>query len=94
MYQLIIFNVETRSLQTHHVCSTLKWRGNDRFHVVSRWNTYECVCVQIRCGLMKLPEIGIWDPKPLKDLKTALDTLLTLFTDCFYNVQSVFFCFW
>ena len=74
--------METRSLQTHHVCSTLKWRGNDCFHVVSRWNTYECACVQIRCGLMKLPEIRIWDPKPLKDFKTALGTLLTLFTDC------------
>ena len=25
--------------QTHHVNSTLKRRGNDRFHVVSTWNT-------------------------------------------------------
>ena len=25
-------------LQTHHVDSTLKRRGNDRFHVVSTWN--------------------------------------------------------
>ena len=27
------------SLPTHHVYSTLKQRGNDRFHVVSTWNT-------------------------------------------------------
>ena len=26
------------SLQTHHVDSTLKRRGNDRFHVVLTWN--------------------------------------------------------
>ena len=26
------------SLQAQHVYSTLKRRGNDRFHVVSRWN--------------------------------------------------------
>ena len=26
------------TLQTQHVDSTLKRRGNDRFHVVSRWN--------------------------------------------------------
>ena len=25
------------TLQTHHMCSTLKRRGNDRFHVVPRW---------------------------------------------------------
>ena len=31
------------SLQTHHVDSTLKRRGNGRFHVVSTWNTC-CVC--------------------------------------------------
>ena len=28
-----------RTLQTHHVYSTLKRRGNGRFHVVSIWNT-------------------------------------------------------
>ena len=28
------------SLQTHHVYSTLKRCGNDRFHVVSMWNTH------------------------------------------------------
>ena len=27
------------TLQTHHVYSTLKQRGNDRFRVVSTWNT-------------------------------------------------------
>ena len=27
------------TLQTNHVYSTLKQRGNDRFHVVSTWNT-------------------------------------------------------
>ena len=30
---------EPTTLQTHHVCSTLKRRRNDRFHVVSTWNT-------------------------------------------------------
>ena len=29
---------ERTTLQTHHVGSTLKRRGNDRFHVVSTWN--------------------------------------------------------
>ena len=29
---------EPNTLQTHHVDSTLKQRGNDRFHVVSTWN--------------------------------------------------------
>ena len=28
------------SLQTYHVYSTLKLQGNDRFHVVSTWNTH------------------------------------------------------
>ena len=28
------------SLQTHHVDSTLKRRGNGRFHVVSMWNPH------------------------------------------------------
>ena len=32
-----LFQLEA-SLQTHHVDSTLKRRGNDRFHVVSTWN--------------------------------------------------------
>ena len=32
--------VKVNSLQTHHVCSTLKRRGNARFHVVSTWNTH------------------------------------------------------
>ena len=26
------------TLQTHHVDSTMKQRGNDRFHIVSTWN--------------------------------------------------------
>ena len=30
--------VEEDSLQIHHVDSTLKQRGNGRFHVVSTWN--------------------------------------------------------
>ena len=34
----VVFNWMT-SLQTHHVYSTLKRRGNDRFHVISTWNT-------------------------------------------------------
>ena len=29
-----------RTLQTHHVDSTLKRRGNGRFHVVSTWNPH------------------------------------------------------
>ena len=27
------------TLKTHHVCSTLKRRGNKRFHVAPTWNT-------------------------------------------------------
>ena len=30
---------DTEILQTHHVYSMLKRRGNERFHVVSTWNT-------------------------------------------------------
>ena len=30
--------VQQHALQTHHVDSTLKRRGNGRFHVVSTWN--------------------------------------------------------
>ena len=33
------FETLLKTLQTHHVYSTLKRRGNDRFHVVSTWNT-------------------------------------------------------
>ena len=29
----------SNSLQTHHVHSMVKQRGNDRFHLVSTWNT-------------------------------------------------------
>ena len=32
-------NVKTNTLQTLHVYSALKRRGNLRFHVVSTWNT-------------------------------------------------------
>ena len=31
-------NPSLKALQTHHVDSTLKRCGNDRFHVVSTWN--------------------------------------------------------
>ena len=30
---------QRHTLQTHHVYSTLKRRGNGRFHVISTWNT-------------------------------------------------------
>ena len=33
-----VYNFVAPSLQKHHVNSTLKRRGNDRFHVVSTWN--------------------------------------------------------
>ena len=33
-----VYNFVAPSLQTHHMDSTLKRRGNDRFHVVSTWN--------------------------------------------------------
>ena len=36
---LVISTGENTSLQTHHVNSTLKRRGNGRFHVVSTWNS-------------------------------------------------------
>ena len=32
-------NLYLSPLQIHHVCSTLKQHGNNRFHVVSTWNT-------------------------------------------------------
>ena len=32
-------NISLASLQRHHVYSTLKRRGSDRFHVVSTWNS-------------------------------------------------------
>ena len=31
--------LQTITLQTHHVYSMLKGRGNGRFHIVSTWNT-------------------------------------------------------
>ena len=43
-----------QTLQTHHVYSTLKRRGNNRFYVVSTWNTRGvfvgvlCFCYIIR----------------------------------------------
>ena len=40
------------ALQTHHVDSTLKQRGNGRFHVVSTWNP-RGVFVG-RCGIKHL----------------------------------------
>ena len=37
-------NKSEAALQTHHAYSTLKRRGNGRFHVVSTWNI-RCVFV-------------------------------------------------
>ena len=39
--QYIYIYLYTISLQTLHQYSTLKRRGNGRFHVVSTWNTRE-----------------------------------------------------
>ena len=36
---LVNENCESTTPQTHHVYFTLKRRGNNPFHVVSRWNT-------------------------------------------------------
>ena len=33
-----ILKIKEKSLQTHHADSTLKRRGNGRFHVASTWN--------------------------------------------------------
>ena len=38
MLFFVFFFVLATALQTHHVDSTLKRRGNGRFHVVSTWN--------------------------------------------------------
>ena len=35
---IVKLTIRINTLQTHHVDSTLKRRGNDRFHVVSTWN--------------------------------------------------------
>ena len=35
---LIFGKFSTSTLQTHHVDSTVKRRGNGRFHVTSTWN--------------------------------------------------------
>ena len=45
---IMFWNFETTPLQTHHVYSMLKQRGNKRFHVVSTWNT-RAVFVRSRC---------------------------------------------
>ena len=37
-FEIILEYVIYNFLQTHHVDSTLKPRGNGRFHVVSTWN--------------------------------------------------------
>ena len=36
LYKMLLLT----TLQTHYVYSTLKRRGNSRFHVVSTWNTH------------------------------------------------------
>ena len=46
------------TLQTQHVYSTLKWRWNDRFHVVSTWNT---------CGVFVGNEIKKWNEMKQKE---------------------------
>ena len=38
-FQLVSPCLTISAPQTHHVYSTLKRRGNDRFYVVSSWNT-------------------------------------------------------
>ena len=38
-YSEIVGSLPENSIQTQHVYATLKRRGNDRFHVVSTWNT-------------------------------------------------------
>ena len=35
---IVQLTIRINTLQTHPVNSTLKRRGNDRFHVVSTWN--------------------------------------------------------
>ena len=55
LYQSLFFNKvavykETLALQTHHADSVFRRRGNDRFHVVSTWNTrgvFVCLPVDI-----------------------------------------------
>ena len=49
-----------RTLQTHHVCPTLKWRGNDGFHVVSTWNTCG-VFVGKSQDFLTLLQVSGWD---------------------------------
>ena len=36
---MMLMSITKAPLQTHHVYSTLKRRGNGRFHVLSTWNT-------------------------------------------------------
>ena len=36
---MVRYMLQEHSLETHHVYSTLKRRGNNRFHVVSTWKT-------------------------------------------------------
>ena len=55
-------------MQTHHVYSTLKWRGNGCFPVVSTWNTCGVfvghlktlpvlICIWLFCGQLTLLEL-------------------------------------
>ena len=41
VFFLIFEKNALETLQTHHVDSTLKRRGNGRFHVISTWNPRE-----------------------------------------------------
>ena len=45
------------ALQTHHVYSTLKRHGNDRFHVVSTWNTHVVFVVRLPQNVLRTGNI-------------------------------------
>ena len=42
----LIEEIQSATLQTHRVDSTLKRRGNDRFHLISTWNPRVTPCLK------------------------------------------------
>ena len=73
------------SLQTHHVYSTLKRCGNDRFHVVSMWNTHG-VCRAGKSNML------LFESTQMKDLNHLSFTLIFGYPGLFpFQVFLLFF---
>ena len=87
----------TASLQTHHGYSTLKWRGNDRFRVVSKWNArgvfvgflIEYLWTWASDHSMKLPNI-LWKHSVYTKLAMSSLSQHSLKTQCIHEASYEF----